>query len=168
MTRRILRDSRSYMHVVYRRQLVGFTPSQLLRRSASKKSVCHCSSRRSCSSRGSRCVTALLLNDVQHDVPHGQCHTRTSFKLFVCFKTFIAYSMCYCNIKLKWRSWSRSAPPHKARQSMRTRMIAPAFSWLRRELRLFTAGTRPLFWIQTEVPIFRKESCIICLGETCL
>ena len=35
-------------------------------------------------------------------------------------------------------------------------------------VRLFTAGTRPLFWIQTEVPICRKESCIICLGETCL
>ena len=35
-------------------------------------------------------------------------------------------------------------------------------------VRLFTAGTRPLFWIQTEVPIFRKESCIIRLGETCL
>ena len=69
---------------------------------------------------------------------------------------------------MKWRSWSRSAPPHKARQSVRTRMFAPAFSWLRRELRLFTAGTRPLFWIQTEVPIFRKESCIICLAETCL
>ena len=48
MTRRILRDSRSYMHVVYRRQLVSFIPSQLLRRSASKKSICHCSSRRSC------------------------------------------------------------------------------------------------------------------------
>ena len=101
-------------------------------------------------------------------VPHGQCHTRTSFNLFVCFKTFIAYSMCYCNIKLKWTSWSRSAPPHKTRQSVRTRMVEPAFSWLRRELRLFTARTRPLFWIQTEVPIFRKESCIICLGETCL
>ena len=30
-------------------------------------------------------MMAILLSNVQHDMPRGQCHTRISFKLFVCF-----------------------------------------------------------------------------------